>query len=199
MDEEETARDGQEVDHDERAEEGREDQHDEVETGEIPRCAPCPGAPSKAERLAHEVTHWPYRPWCEWCARGRAVGPNAKSLTAEQKVAFVPKAHLDYAFLRDEVVEVDDRNGQEEGVAMTMTMLVMVETLCDSVWCYATNGKGHASDPWLAKKLQQDLATVGVGATRIVVKTDTEAAIVELRREVAKSRGEAPTGSTIPE
>ena len=109
-------------------------------------------------------------------------------------MAFVPKAHLDYAFLNDEVLEVNEGNGQEEGVAMTMTMMVMVETLCDSVWSYATNGKGHASDPWLAKKIQQDLATVGVGATRIVIKSDTEAAIVELRREVAKSRGDVPTG-----
>ena len=109
-------------------------------------------------------------------------------------MAFVPKAHLDYAFLNDEVLEINEGNGQEEGVAMTMTLLVMIETLCDSVWCYATNGKGHASDPWLARKLHQDLATVGVGATQIVIKSDTEAAIVELRREVTKSRGDAPTG-----
>ena len=105
MDEEESEHGEQDVDRDERGEVGDDDQHAEVEAGGVPRCAPCPGNPSKAERLAHETTHWPYRPWCEWCVRGRAVGPNSKSLTPEHKVAFVPKAHLDYAFLNDEVLD----------------------------------------------------------------------------------------------
>ena len=30
--------------------------------GEAPRCLPCPGPPSAAEQLAHELVHWPYRP-----------------------------------------------------------------------------------------------------------------------------------------
>ena len=46
------------------------DQQGEEEEGEPIRRLPCPGAPSTAERLAHEMTHWPCRSWCEWCVRG---------------------------------------------------------------------------------------------------------------------------------
>ena len=53
---------------------GEDDQHDDEEAGETLRCLPCPGSPSLADRAAHEIAHWPYRPWCEWCVRGRAVG-----------------------------------------------------------------------------------------------------------------------------
>jgi len=108
--------------------------------------------------------------------------------------AVVPKAHLDYAFLQDEVIENDDEF-DETGVArISMTFLVMVETLCESVWAYATNAKGFASDPWLPKKIHNDLVTVGLGVTRIVMKTDNEPAIVDLRREVSRVREDAPTG-----
>ena len=68
---------------------------EESAEGDNPRCLPCPGNPTKEERLAHELTHWPYRPWCEWCVRGRAVGPNARSVPADRKTALIPKAHMD--------------------------------------------------------------------------------------------------------
>ena len=54
----------------------------------------------------------------------------------------MPKAHLDYLFLQDEVIENDDDEFDESVVAkISMTFLVMVETLCESVWAYATNAK----------------------------------------------------------
>ena len=37
------------------------------------------------------------------------------------------------------------------------------------------------------------MVTVGVGVTRIVMKTDNETAIVDLRREVSRIREDAPT------
>ena len=175
---------------------GDEDQQGEEEAGEPIRCLPCPGAPSAADRLAHEIAHWPYRPWCEWCVRGRAVGPNSKKVPAANRESLIPKSHLDYAFLQDEIVEDnDDDEFKYAGVvSLSMTLLVMYESLCESIWTYAVNAKGFASDPWLPKKLHNDLTTVGMGHIRIVVKTDTEPAILDLRREMTKSRGEAPTG-----
>ena len=128
------------------------DHRAEEEEGDAPRCLPCPGSPSRADRLAHEVSHWPYRPWCEWCVRGRAVGPNSKTVPLEKKESIIPKTHLDYAFLQDEIVEIDTELDKDESVNMSMTMMVMTETLCDSVWTYATRGKGYASDPWLPRK-----------------------------------------------
>ena len=182
---------------DQRGGEVREEEQDQADgsaEGDNPRCLPCPGNPTKEERLAHELTHWPYRPWCEWCVRGRAVGPNAKSIPADKRAALIPKAHMDYAFLQDEVIEEESEMGQEEAVKKSMTIMVMVETLCGSVWAYATRGKGYASDPWLPRKIHNDLTTAGMGATHISLKTDNEPAILEVRREVSKCRGDVPTG-----
>ena len=173
---------------------GEDEQPGEEEAGEPVRRLPCPGSPSAAERLDHEISHWPYRPWCEACVRGRAVGPNSKRIPEASRESIVPKAHLDYAYLQDEVIEDDDEFVESGQVGMSMTILIMTETLCDSVWAYVTSAKGFASDAWLPKKLHNDLTTVGMGLTRIIVKTDTEPAILDLRREMSKARGDAPTG-----
>ena len=84
------------------------DQQGEAEAGEPPRCLPCPGNPTSAERLIHEITHSPSRPWCEACVRGRAAGPNSKKVPEKFREAVVPRAHMDYAFLQDEVIENRD-------------------------------------------------------------------------------------------
>ena len=47
---------------------------------------------------------------------------------------------------------------------------------------------------WLPGKLASDLTLVGVGNTRIVIKTNTEPAIVDLRNDIAKTRSDVPTG-----
>ena len=165
----------------------------EFEEGEPPRCLPCPGAPSLADRVAHEVAHFPYRKWCEHCVRGRAVGTNSKSVPEGFKESMIPRAHLDYAFVQEEIIEEVDEFEHSESVQKSLTMMVMWESLCDSVWAYAVQGKGVMSDPWLPSKIAEDLSTAGMPNSHIVLKTDTEPAIVEVRREIAKSRKEAPT------
>ena len=172
---------------------GAREEDDHEEAGDPVRCLPCPGNPSAAERAAHEVTHWPYRPWCDACARGRAVGPNSKKIPDDKKQTTVPRAHLDYAFLQDEVIEEDSEFEQAGAVGISMTLMVMMETLCGSVWAYATSGKGFAADPWLPKRVHLDLVTVGMGHGRIIVKTDNEPAILDVRKAIAGNRGDAPT------
>ena len=43
-----------------------------------PRVLRDPGQPSAAEIEEHNVTHIPYRPWCEACNRGKAKKKPAK-------------------------------------------------------------------------------------------------------------------------
>ena len=89
----------------------------------------------------------------------------------------------------------DDNEFDKTGlVNLSMTFLVVVETLCESFWAYDTNAKGFASDPWLPKIMHNDPVTVGVGVTRVIMKTGNEPAIVDLGREVLSIRDDAPTG-----
>ena len=59
---------------------------------------------------------------------------------------------------------------------------------CESLRAYAVEGKGVTSDPWLPGKIADDLATVGMSGTHIAIKTDTENAIVDVRKAIAKCR-----------
>ena len=78
---------------------------------------------------------------------------------------------------------------------MSIAFLVMVETLCESMWAHATDAKSFASDPWPPKMINNDVVTVGLGVTLIIMNTDNEPAIDDLRREVSRVREDVPTGS----
>ena len=91
--------------------------------------------------------------------RRRAVGPNSKKLPAESRVATVTRANLDYANLQDETLEDDNELKQDGSVRVSMTILVMLETLCESVWAYAVSTKGYMSDLWLPGEIANDLTT----------------------------------------
>ena len=86
-------------------------------------------------------------------------------MPAAQRVSTVPRAHMDYAFLQEDTVETEDEFEEGRSASASMTILVMFETLCESVWAYSVRAKGIASDAWLPDKLAQDLATVGVANT----------------------------------
>ena len=57
-------------------------------------------------------------------------------MPAESRIATVAEAHLDYAHLQDGILEDDDEFKQEGSVWVSMTILVMLETLCESTWAY---------------------------------------------------------------
>ena len=45
----------------------------------------------------------------------------------------------------------------------------------------------------MAPEIGEDMATVGIGKGRLVIKTDQEPAIVDLQNAIAKTRAEAGT------
>ena len=45
---------------------------DDDEEAEVQLGVRTPAQPSRAEREEHELTHFPYRTWCDHCVRGRA-------------------------------------------------------------------------------------------------------------------------------
>ena len=72
-----------------------------TEDAVIPRPAPTPCTPTRAEREAHEATHLPYRSWCAVCVQGRADNPQRRRLPpSEEGDRRLPEVHIDYAFLR---------------------------------------------------------------------------------------------------
>ena len=116
-----------------------EDHHGAEDSGEVKasRKVVQPRAPTAQERRDHDLTHCPYRCWCEHCVRGQGseyghstvVGPNADNE--------VPRVILDYCFLTERAARRSDEHGESTEAETSMTALVMKETLCGSVWAYA--------------------------------------------------------------
>ena len=80
------------------------DNDDEVdaESGEVarvPRGLPEPSEPTAAMRARHNLTHWPYRSWCEHCVAARRA--NTKHPHSPSSDRTVPVFVSDYCFLRD--------------------------------------------------------------------------------------------------
>ena len=56
-----------------------------------------PGQPSQAEVDEHNVTHIPYRPWCEWCVRGKAKRSPSRRVCGTYSQHAHAKVRVDYA------------------------------------------------------------------------------------------------------
>ena len=78
------------------------------------RRASQPKTPSAEERRIHNLTHCPYRSWCEHCVRGQGceykhstvVGPNAGNE--------IPRIIMDYCFLTEGVDKKSDEHTEKE-------------------------------------------------------------------------------------
>ena len=86
-------------------------------------------------------------------------------------------------------------HGQAVEAKVSMITMVMMETMCSSVWAYAIDAKGASSLGWLARQVVEDIETVGLKNEQVITKTDQEASIVQLQKEIAKQRGHAGTGT----
>ena len=75
---------------------------------------------------------------------------------------------MDYCLLTED----GDKSGDkaEDGEAMasgtTMTVAVMQESLCKSVWAYAVESKG-ATEEWLVQQVCEDIETLGFNNERM--------------------------------
>lgn len=167
--------------------------HEEGEDSRNVRTIKDPGMPTAKERAAHEATHCDYRSWCSACVKGRAFGQQHRSMVGEAAESEIARVLMDYGFLHEEETVTEGEHGKETHSKVSMTIMVMLETLCKSIWAYAIEGKGAASLDWLAQQVVEDIQTVGLANERIITKTDQEASIVQLQQEVARQRREAGT------
>ena len=78
-----------------------EDQQGGEESGEVQasRKVSQPRAPSAEERREHELTHCPYRCWCEHCVRGQGSEYKHSTVMGSNAGSEVPRAFVDDCFL----------------------------------------------------------------------------------------------------
>ena len=81
------------------------------------------------------------------------------------------RVSMDYCCLTEDASSEDIEHVESVRATISMTVLVMAETLCRSVWAYAVGQKG-AADAWVAEQIVEDLEVIGLTGERIIVKTD---------------------------
>ena len=156
-----------------------------------------PGTPTKAEREEHDLTHIPYRPWCDACVRGRAKDKRSLRLTQAYAHSCVPRVRLDYCYLTEKAAgdttesgngeneseawngiegdhngdegenREDDAQEAERNVDDSATVLVMQESLCRSVWAYDVEKKG-ATEDWVVSQMMRSWTRSACGTTALL-------------------------------
>ena len=103
----------------------------------VPRGARDPGQPTAEERRLHELTHCPFRSWCDACVKGQAKNAPSRKIQGEFAESAITRVRMDYAFITEGVEEKTGEHGEstERTAKESMTVLVMQESRCRSVRC----------------------------------------------------------------
>ena len=147
---------------------------------------------SAEEKARHELTHMPFRAWCPHCVRGRGRNrPHLKKKEKDGEVADnVPKIAMDYFFAS----EADQK-------AALNPILVMVDEKTGEKYARMVGKKGLGEGgemEWLLKDMRDELVSwghAGGAGGNIILKSDSEAAIVAVREALARRHG----GIIVPE
>ena len=183
-------------------------EHEAEEESDRPRGIRDPGRPSPAEVAEHDLTHIPARPWCKHCVRGKAKTRPSLRICGSYSENLAPRVRLDYCFLtenseeevagggeaQDPATEANEETTSavaqeelEETSRSSLTVLVMQESECRSVWAYAVEHKG-STEEWAVDQICEDLDTIGLRNDRIIVKSDQESSANDIAREISKRR-----------
>ena len=172
---------------------------EEVDYGsKRPLVARSPQSPTKQEREEHNVSHLPFRSWCEHCVKGKSKedAHRRKERRGEKEEDHMPSISMDYCFYSQGGTGNAQGNEEPSG----STVLVIRDRDTKSTYSHMVHAKGPGNG-WIVDRIVEDIE--GLGHTDIILKTDGEAAIKSLQAEVKQRRSpyktvleHAPKGSS---
>ena len=173
----------------------------EAKGGEEPETAECHDTrtgtfrfkPSAEEVERHRLHHYPFRSWCEWCIKGKALGEQHK---ASQHKSDVPVVSADYFFL----TSGPDSTGEKEEKVLTRTELDMSDkqleeqrvqgsivkclalrcSMSKAVFAWVVPCKGSGENGYITGLVVTALRWLAY--TRVILKCDNEPALLQLMR-----------------
>lgn len=147
------------------------------------RVARDPGDPTPEEREEHCATHLPYRSWCPVCVKAKGKEESHRDQSGEEK-STKPTICLDYKAFGQEM-HTDDK----------ATAIVGRDAESRMSFAHICETKG-ASDKWIIDKLLADIERLGY--TDIIIKGDSEPALVQVMNEIKKRRAHSTIVQTPP-
>ena len=144
----------------------------EEEEGVKPMVKNTEPQPSRKEIEEHMLTHIPFRSWCPHCVRGKARAKYHKGVKGEKHV---PVISADYMYM-------ESKESEDKG----MPILVVKDR--DSGWISARVVPKKGKHVYAIKEMSKLIDWMGY--RRIIIKTDQEPAIMDLKECVKNERPE---------
>ena len=152
--------------------EAQDELHDEYEEDGIRLGLQSPVKPNSEEIRQHNVSHVPYRSWCQHCVRGkgRTLAHKSGSRGLDKARDVRPRVLMDYFYL-----------GRKEEPNEALPLLAILDEATQRVFSVSLpqKGLGHQYNAAVVTKLIKIL-----GHQHSVLKTDTERSLVALRTAV---------------
>ena len=143
-----------------------ESQEDLSQQAQVPQCLKVASTPSSAERELHELTHLPFRSWCEVCQR-------AKELQGQHKHQSQKKSS---------VIQLDHSFYKVPGSIQNLKVLTSIET--STSMCGAVIVPDLSANQVGIKALKQ--FTMVNGFTHSVLQCDGHSGLMKLQDQVGK-------------
>ena len=143
-----------------------ESQEDLSQQSQVPHCLKVPSTPSSAERKLHELTHLPFRSWCEVCQR-------AKGLQGQHKHQSQKKSS---------VIQLDHSFYKVPGSVQNLKVLTFTET--STSICGAVIVPDLSANQVGIKALKQFIMVNGF--THSVLQCDGHSGLMKLQDQVGK-------------
>ena len=158
-----------------------------VEEAETQKAVRAPAKPTQKEVEEHELTHCPYRAWCDACVKGQAKDDGHPTVKSDYADSTVTRVIMDYCFFQEDVTAKITEHEGTTTARTSMTVMVVLETLCHSIWAYAVEAKG-AGEAWISDQAIEDMETIGISGERIIMKADQEKSITDVQKSIARAR-----------
>lgn len=140
---------------------------DDGEYGQIrPKSLNAPYTPSRQERVEHDLTHCPYRSWCEHCVHGKGVSHGHFQRQPDEESS-IPLIGVDYAF----VIKTDADQKQLSEV----TTMVAKDRRSKCVFPVPVPQKGVDPEEYSTRQLLRVLDYLGY--SEVILKCDQESAL----------------------
>ena len=168
---------------------GDDDESEIEHEGVAPKVARQPDQPTAQQRREHDICHVPYRSWCKHCVRGRGKR-RAHSRIKSGRDEDLPHAAIDYTFFTQAGAKKAEDLSEEEKLdeSKANTVLVMKDSMIGSIFAYLVGKKGATNEDWLAKQMLDDLDSLGLNRSRIVMKSDPEKSIEDVKKDNARRK-----------
>ena len=153
-----------------------------------PRMMRAPCAPSRQERAEHDISHCPFRVWCEKCVAGKSHAKAHFIGKAGSPDGEVPLVAFDYAFMSNNKSAEKQGDDKEREASAQVKILVGRDRKSKCYAAIPVPCKGVDEGEYATRRVLRFLDFLGYD--KVILKSDQEYALGKVLRSAKIHRGE---------